>query len=328
MDTGYDPNTQPAPEITHDTQYGVKDDHRWLLSSSPLPPAGSAEMQGSAPNRHHLLPPIATLAPLPEASFNSLQSSVQYTQPSVQEVEASMIAQRAGLSEATKRYIREATADLRAIHAAKILNCLPVETRRIIREAVEQQVFQPAPHASTEVIFVRSSTVDPCDVVVPPSRPASVASVWSHVTKETNDTGYTQRYWTEFPELRVRDFVESIDQALRAPVLNEVPSRVEDPNWINEDGTVECIKNELMVELGRDVSESQTSYANFYLAAPLQLHKDNDYPCSNEGFNLSVAMVINALDSGVEDNRGDLEQAGLIPSSWFRLATATLGAIL
>ncbi|KAI9438853.1 hypothetical protein BJY52DRAFT_1195848 [Lactarius psammicola] len=72
----------------------------------------------------------------------------------------------------------------------------------------------------------------------------------------------------------------------------------------------------------------ETGYANFYLAAPLQLHKDNDYPCSNEGFNLSVAVVINALDSGVEDSQGDLEQAGLIPSSWFHLATAMLGAIL
>ncbi|KAI9436513.1 hypothetical protein BJY52DRAFT_1197032 [Lactarius psammicola] len=328
MDAGFDPNTQPAPEITHQTQYGVRDDHAWLLSSSPLPPTGSAELQGSAPNRHHVLPPIETLAPLPTASFDSLQSSIQYTQAAVQEIAAVEPRPRAGLSEATKRYIREATADLRAIRDARIPNCLPVETRHIIRDAVEQQVFQPTPRASPEVIFVRSSTADPCDVVVPPSRPASVASAWSHVTRETNDTGYTLRFRTDFPELQVRDFIESIDQALRAPVLNEVPSNVEDPNWIDEDGTVERIKSELMVELGRDVSESQTGYANFYLAAPLQLHKDNDYPCSNEGFNLSAALIINALDSGVEDNRGDLEQAGLIPSSWFRLATAVLGAIL
>ncbi|KAI9449122.1 hypothetical protein BJY52DRAFT_1227940 [Lactarius psammicola] len=272
MDTGFDPNSQPAPEITHQTQYGVRDDHRWLLSSSPLPPAG--------------------------------------------------------LSEATKRYIREATADLRVIRNAKIPNCLPVETRRIIWEAVEQQAFQPAPRASLEVIFVHSSTADPCDIVVPLSRPVSVASGWSHVTRETNNTGYTQRFRTEFPELRIQDFVESIDQALHAPVLNQVPIDVQDPSWMDEDGTVERIRNELMVELGRDVSDSQTGYANFYLSAPLQLHKDNDYPCSNEGFNLSVALVINALDSRVEDNHGDLEQAGLIPSSWFRLATATLGAIL
>ncbi|KAI9445830.1 hypothetical protein BJY52DRAFT_1193975 [Lactarius psammicola] len=328
MDAGFDPNTQPAPEIMHQTQYGVRDDHTWLLSSSPLLPAGSAELQGTAPSRHHALPPIVTLAPLPAASFDSLQSSVQYTQASVQEITVAEPQTRAGLSEVTKRYIKKAAANLRAIRATKILNCLPIETRRIIREAVEQQVFQPAPCASPEVIFVRSSTADPCDVVVPPSRPVSVASAWSHVMRETNDTGYTLRFRTEFPELRVRDFIESIDQALRAPVLNEVPSRVEDPSWIDEDGTVERIKNELMMELGRDVSESQTSYANFYLAAPLQLHKDNDYPCSNEGFNLSATLVINALDSGVEDSRGDLEQAGLIPSSWFRLATAVLGAIL
>ncbi|KAI9454343.1 hypothetical protein BJY52DRAFT_1225141 [Lactarius psammicola] len=284
MNAGYDPNMQPASEITHHTQYGVHEDYQWLLTSSPLPPAGSAEMQGTAPNRHHVLPPIATMPPLPEASFNSLQSLIP--------------------------------------------NCLPLETRCIIREAAEQQVFQPAPRASPEVIFVRSSTTDPCDVVIPPSRPALVASAWSHVTRETNTTGYTQTFWDGVPELHIRDFVESINQALRAPVLNELTTNLEDPNWDDKDGSIERIKNELMVELGRDVSELQTGYANFYLATPLQLHKDNDYPCSNEGFNLSVALIIAALDSGVEDNCGDLEQAGLIPSSWFCLSSAVLGAIL
>ncbi|KAI9454233.1 hypothetical protein BJY52DRAFT_1225206 [Lactarius psammicola] len=328
MDAGYDPNTQPAPEITHNTQYGVREDYNWLLTSSPLPPAGSAEMQGTAPNRHHQLPPIETMAPLPGSSFNSLQSTVIYTQPSVQEVTAAGSPVRAGISERTRRFIREAAANLQAIRSAKTPNVLPQETRNIIREAVESRVFQPAPRASPEVIFVRSSTADPCDVVVPPSRPASVASVWSHVTRETNDTNYTQNFRTTFPEIRIRDFVDSINDALRAPVLEELRPSIEDPNWEDEDGTVERIKNELMVELGRDVSESQTGYAHFYLGAPLQLHKDNDYPCSNEGFNLSAALVIAALDSGVEDNRGDLEQAGMVPSSWFRLSSAILGAIL
>ncbi|KAI9445736.1 hypothetical protein BJY52DRAFT_1228715 [Lactarius psammicola] len=328
MDAGFDPNTQPAPEITHETQYGVREDYNWLLTSSPLPPAGSAELQGTAPNRHHHLPPIATMAPLPGSSFNSLQSTVIYTQPSVQEVTAAGSPVRAGLSDRTKRFIREAANSLQAIRRAKTPNVLPQETRNIIREAVETRALQPAPRASPEVIFVRSSTADPCDVVVPPSRPASVASVWSHVTRETNDTGYTQAFLTTFPEIRIRDFVDSINDALRAPVLEELRPSVEDPNWVDEDGTVERIKNELMVELGRDVSESQTGYAHFYLGAPLQLHKDNDYPCSNEGFNLSVALVIAALDSGVEDNRGDLEQAGMVPSSWFRLSSAVLGAIL
>ncbi|KAI9430642.1 hypothetical protein BJY52DRAFT_1200029 [Lactarius psammicola] len=328
MDVGFDPNTQPAPEITHDTQYGVREDYNWLLTSSPLPPAGSAEQQGTAPNRHHHLPPIETMAPLPGSSFNSLQSTVRYTQPSVQEITAAGSPVRVGLSDRTKRFIREATANLQAIRAAKVPNSLPQVTKNIIREAVETRAIQPAPRASPEVIFVRSSTADPCDVVVPPSRPASVASVWSHVTRETNDTGYTTGFINTFPEIRIRDFVDSINDALRAPVLEELRPTVEDPNWEDSEGSVERIKNELMVELGRDVSESQTGYAHFYLAAPLQLHKDNDYPCSAEGFNLSVALVVAALDSGVEDNRGDLEQAGVVPSSWFRLASAMLGAIL
>ncbi|KAI9450181.1 hypothetical protein BJY52DRAFT_1192013 [Lactarius psammicola] len=268
------------------------------------------------------------MAPLPGSSFDSLQSTVRYTQPSVQEVTAAGSPVHAGLSDRTKRFIWEATANLQAIWNAKTLNVLPQETRNIIREAVEMRAFQPAPHASPEVIFVRSSTADPCDVIIPPSRPASVTSVWSHVTRETNDTGYTQNFRNTFPEIRIKDFVDSINDALQAPVLEELCPSIEDPSWGDPDGTVERIKTELMVELGRNVSESQTGYAHFYLAAPLQLHKDNDYPCSNEGFNLSAALVIAALDSGVEDNRGDLEQAGMVPSSWFQLTSAILGAIL
>ncbi|KAI9452919.1 hypothetical protein BJY52DRAFT_1418514 [Lactarius psammicola] len=326
MDAGFDPNTQV---ISQSTSLGAQEgraDYKWLLSSQDLP-SGLAEQQGSAPNRHHHLPPIETLPPLPEASFQSLQSSVQYTQDLVQEVTATGGPVQAGLSELTKHYIQEASANLKAIRAAKTPNCLPQETRRIIREMVEERVFQPAPRASPEVIFVCSSTANPCDVVVPLSRPASVASMWSHVARETNDTGYTQNFQTMFLEIHIQDFIESINDALCAPVLTELRNLLEEPGWVDEEGVVKCIKSKLMVELGRNVSESQTGYAHFYLAAPLQLHKDNDYPCLNEGFNLSAALVIAALDSGVEDNRSDLEQAGMIPSSWFRLASAIIGTI-
>ncbi|KAI9445838.1 hypothetical protein BJY52DRAFT_1193932 [Lactarius psammicola] len=327
MDAGFDPNTQPAPEITHQTQYGVRDDHAWLLSSSPLPPAGSAEMQGTAPNRHHILPPIETLAPLPEASFQSLQSSVQYTQASIEEVIPAAAPTRAGLSETTKRYIREASANLKAIRASRIPNCLPDTTRRIIQTAVVEREAQNRAPASPEVIFVRSSTADPCDVVIPASRPGSVASMWTHVTHETEDPESNEEFHTQFPELRVRDFIESITEALRAPVLTEQRIPSVDPSWDDEDNDLERIRNELMVELGRDVSDSQTGYANFYINTPLQLQRDHNFPSSSVGFNLSVGLVIAALDCGVEDQRGDLEQAGLTPSSWFRLASGVLGAL-
>ncbi|KAI9450051.1 hypothetical protein BJY52DRAFT_1227411 [Lactarius psammicola] len=326
MDAGFNPNTQVISQSTSLGQQEGRADYKWLLSSQDLP-QGSAEQQGSAPNRHHLLPPIETLPPLPEASFDSLQSSVQYTQPSIQEVTSREAPVRVGLSENTKRYIREATANLRAIRASRTPNCLPEVTRHIIREVVRERDQSGPPSASPEVIFVRSSTADPCDVVIPPSRPQSVASVWTHMTHETNLTDLPDVFQTQFPEIKIQDFVTSIQDALRAPILTELQVPSQDPGWGDDDGELERIKTELMVELGRDVSESQTGYAHYYLTAPLQVHKDNDFPATVEGFNLSVGLVLAALDCGVEDNRGDLEQAGLTPSSWFRLASATLGAI-
>ncbi|KAI9449121.1 hypothetical protein BJY52DRAFT_1192840 [Lactarius psammicola] len=289
MDAGFDPNTPPAPEITHHTQYRVRDDHHWLLSSSPMEPVGLAERQGTAPNRYHVLPPIETLAPLPKASFESLQSSVQYTQPSVVEVPAADVTVCAGLSKNMKRFIREATANLREICTANIPNRLPEEMRQIIRAAVED-----------------GSTIE----------------------TGLSRLGFTQEFRGQFPDLKIQDFIESINDALCTPVLTELRVPTGDPGWEDVEGEIECIRNELMVELGRDVSESQTGYAQYHLRSPLRLHRDSDFPASVDRFNLSVTLVLAALDCGVEDTQGDLEQAGLIPSSWFRLASAALGAIL
>ncbi|KAI9440220.1 hypothetical protein BJY52DRAFT_1195475 [Lactarius psammicola] len=327
MDAGFDPNTPPAPEITHQTQYGVRDDCRWLLSSSPMDPVGSAEQQGTAPNRHHVLPPIETLAPLPEASFDSLQSSVQYMQPSIQEVMAEGTVVRSGLSDNTKRFIREATAKLRAIHTARTPNCLPEETRQIIRDVVAGRDALAPLASSPEVIFVRSSPIEPCDVVIPPSRPESAVSMWTHVTHETEDLEAVQEIRSQFPEVHIRDFIASINDALRAPVLTDQVAPTVDPSWDDEDGDLKRIRSELMVELGRDVSDSQTGYANFFLNSPLQLHREHNFPSSAVSFNLSASLIIAALNCGVEDHRGDLEQAGVVPSSWFRLASGVLGTI-
>ncbi|KAI9451869.1 hypothetical protein BJY52DRAFT_1190683 [Lactarius psammicola] len=207
MDAGFDPNTQVISQSTSLGQQEGRANYKWLLSSQDLP-SGSAEQQGSAPNQHHHLPPIETLAPLPASSFVSLQLTVQYTQPSVQEVTATGTTVRSGLSETTKHFIWEAAANLTAICTARTPDCLPALMRQIIRDMVEER-----------------------DDPVPPS------------------------------------------------------------------------------------------------AASSEIHKDNDFPATVEGFNLSVGLVINALDCGVEDHRGDLEQAGLIPLSWFRLASAILGTI-
>ncbi|KAI9441996.1 hypothetical protein BJY52DRAFT_1194962 [Lactarius psammicola] len=278
------------------------------------------------PNHHHHLPPIETLAPLLEASFQSLQSLMQYTQPSIQEVTVEGIPVHAGLSETTKCYIREVLANLRAICAAKTLNCLPLEMRQIIRAAVEERVVQEAPSTAPEVI-IRSSTIEPCNVIVPPSRLELIASMWTHITHEMNKTGFMKEFHKQFPELRICDFIESINDALRAPVLTELRNPSQNPGWNDDDNDLEHIKNELMVELGRDVSESQTGYTHFYLTAPLQLHRDNDFPASIEGFNLLTALVIAALDCGVEDQQGNLKQAGVTPLSWFCLTSVILGAV-
>ncbi|KAI9450707.1 hypothetical protein BJY52DRAFT_1191623 [Lactarius psammicola] len=327
MDAGFDPNTRV---ISQSTSLGAQEgraDYKWLLSSQDLP-QGSVERQGSAPNRHHHLPPIETLTPLPEASMQSIESSVQYTQPSVQELTSLEVAPRTGLSENTKRFIREALANLRAIRSARTPNILPDITRQIIRETVAEWEV-PAPLAATpEVIFVRSSSLmEPCDVVILPSRPESVASQWTRVTHETNESDLTRIARNQFPELKIRDFLESINEALRAPVLTEPVRPSREVDWEDEEGSLERIRKDLMVELGWDVSESQMGYAHFYLQTPLQFHKDNDFPVTVEDLNLSTALVVAALDCGVEDHRGDLELAGVTPSSWFRLASAVLGAI-
>ncbi|KAI9442018.1 hypothetical protein BJY52DRAFT_1229254 [Lactarius psammicola] len=302
MDAGFDPNTQVVLQSTSLGAQEGRANYKWLLSSQDLPP-GSAECQGSTPNRHHHLPPIETLPPLPAASFDSLQSSVQYTQPSVQEVAAGESPVRAGLSDLTKRYIREASANLHAICATKTPNSLPQETRCIIRDAVEMQLHQLTPH---------------------PRSPQYGCMSREKLTRQAS----RKIFENSSRRSCIQDFIESINDALCAPVLTELRNPMENPGWEDTDGEIERIKSELMVELRRDVSESQTGYAHYYLTAPLQLHRDNDFPASVEGFNLSVALVIAALDSGVEENRGDLEQAGLIPSSWFHLASAILGALM
>ncbi|KAI9446979.1 hypothetical protein BJY52DRAFT_1228554 [Lactarius psammicola] len=131
---------------------------------------------------------------------------------------------------------------------------------------------------------------------------------------ETNESDLTRIVWNQFPELKIQDFLESINDTLRAPVLTESVRPSQEVDWEDEEGVLERICTELMVELGWDVSESQTGYTHFYLHRPLQFHKDNNFPATVETFNLSTAL-------------GDLEQAGVTPSSWFRLASAVLGAI-
>ncbi|KAI9441031.1 hypothetical protein BJY52DRAFT_1195329 [Lactarius psammicola] len=309
MDTGFDPNTQVVSQSTSLGAQEGRADYKWLLSSQDLPQR-SAERQGSAPNCHHHLPPIETLPPLPEASLQSIESLVQYTQPLVQEIAPPVTP----------------VTLTRAIQEPP--NILPDITRQIIRETVAEREVSAPLAATPEVIFVRSSSLmEPCDVVIPPSRPESVASHWTHVTHETNESDLTRIAWNQFPKLKIRDFLESINDTLCAPVLTEPVRPSREVDWEDEEGSLECIRKDLMVELGWDVSKSQTGYAHFYLQTPLQFHKDNDFPATVGDLNLSTTLVVAALDCGVEDHRGDLELAGVTPSSWFRLASAVLGAI-
>ncbi|KAI9449553.1 hypothetical protein BJY52DRAFT_1192481 [Lactarius psammicola] len=238
MDTGFNPNTQVISQSTSLGQQEGRADYKWLLSSQDLP-QGSAEQQGSAPNRHHLLPPIETLAPLLAASFNSLQSSVQYSQTSVQEITVAGNVVRSGLSKYTRCFIREAMANLKAIRMAKTPNCLPQETRQIIRDMVAERDAQALLALTPEVIFVHSSPIEPCNVVIPPSRPESAASLWTHVTHETEDPESVQEIRNQFPEIHIWDFIASINDALQAPVLTEQSIPNTDPSWDNEDGDLE-----------------------------------------------------------------------------------------
>ncbi|KAI9454347.1 hypothetical protein BJY52DRAFT_1188994 [Lactarius psammicola] len=264
MDAGFDPNTQVVSQsISLGAQEG-RADYKWLLSSQDLP-SGSAEQQGSALNRHHQLPPIETLPPFRRRAFNHF--NLRYNTP----------------KHPSRRSLQ------REAHFVTP-NCLLDIIRHIIRETVIERDVSATLAAAPEVIFVHSSSVEPCDVIIPPSRPEIVRD--------------------QFPELWIRDFLTSIHDALQAP-----------------EGSLERIHNNLMVELSQDVSDSQTGYAHFYLQSPLQFHKDNDFPATVEDLNLSTALVVAALDCGVEDHRGDLEQAGVTPSSWFCLTSVVLRAL-
>ncbi|KAI9449776.1 hypothetical protein BJY52DRAFT_1192324 [Lactarius psammicola] len=228
MDAGYDPNSQGtglrgAPTPEHPSQQQDAPEvvpYGWLLGSTPFLSSANPELAGRSQDGQAALPGIEVLDPLPPLSLELIVSTIVYMQPSIQELQAPQ-AQRAGLSENTRRFIREAMANLRAIRRVKVPNCLPETTRRIIRNAVAESRMALDMPPAPEVIFVRSST-EPCDVVIPPSRPDSVASVWTHVTHESLDSDANEEFRTSFPEIHIKDFVESITDALRAPVLTEM----------------------------------------------------------------------------------------------------------
>ncbi|KAI9449545.1 hypothetical protein BJY52DRAFT_1227702 [Lactarius psammicola] len=297
MDAGFDPNTPPTLEVTHQTQYGIRDDNRWLLSSSPMEP-----------------------------------SPVNYTQDLIQEITVDGApVQRSHLLKPVRWYIETITSNLKAVKCAKTPNILPVKMRQMIQEAVDcRDETGPLPPQPEVIEILDSSQPGAHGVIMPPTRPQSAASMWTHVTHESIEEGFDAEFGAFFPEPQICDFVESIDQVLWMPVLMEIqaPFNEGSGGFVEDIDGLERIKNELIMEIGWDLSSSQSGYSHFYLNAPLLLPKENTIPASAEDFNLAAGLVIATLDMGVADHTGDLEQTGLTASSWFWLTSGMLVAIL
>ncbi|KAI9449550.1 hypothetical protein BJY52DRAFT_1227707 [Lactarius psammicola] len=325
MDAGFNPNTQVILDFMSLPQSGWAD-YKWLLSSEP---PRSTERQGD-PSHHHILPPITVLSDL-LSSDPPVVSPAEFSQASIQEVtEDGAPVQGVHLSDTIKCYIKEALANLKAIWRAKTPSCLPEPTRQLIRAVVakhegETALLLPLP----EVIrILDSSQPGSHGIILPPTRPPSAASMWTHVTHESLKSGFVEEFGAFFPEPQIQDFVESIDQVLLMPVLIEpiMPSKAGGFN--DNPVALETLKVELMAEISRDLSASQARYSHFYITGPLPLPKESTLPSMAEDFNLLAGLVIAALDAGVADHQGDLEQTGLTPLSWFRLTTGLLSAIL
>ncbi|KAI9433103.1 hypothetical protein BJY52DRAFT_1198851 [Lactarius psammicola] len=332
MDAGYDPNSQPTSREVVPTPAPIPSNeythnYDWLIT-----PLTGTERQGTPQAEFHL-PPIAILddaeSTLPPSSI-PMVSSVQYTQDSVQEIANPQLQTTNKLSDTTRRYIREAAASLTAIRRAKTPNCLPETTRTLIREAIRNvQFLAPLPDVPEVITIHDSSDVSLAagsGVMVPPPRPPSAASVWTHVTHESIASQFDMGF---FPETRVRDFVKSIDDVLNVPVLVDyVLPNIGSEDFDRDRDGAEDIREELMIAIGRDLSEAQLGYRHFYLRKPIKLARDNSLSCMAEDFNYSVGTVIAALDCGVADNAGELDHTALTPSGWFKTASAVVTAAL
>ncbi|KAI9429550.1 hypothetical protein BJY52DRAFT_1232584 [Lactarius psammicola] len=332
MNAGFDPNSQPTPMEVAPTPAPLPSNkyhhnYDWLIT-----PLTGAERQGTPQAKFHL-PPIAVLdesdSSLPPSSI-PMVSSVHFTQESVQEIANPQKPTNNKLSETICAYIRAAVTSLTAVRRAKTPNCLPETTRMLIREAIGNIQF-PAPLADVPDIITIHDSSDVSQtagsgVMVPPPRPPSAASVWTHVTHESLASNFDLGF---FPETRVKDFVKSIDDVLLVPVLVDYSPPNLGPDDFDQDWDgAEDIQEELMIAISRDLSEAWLGYGHFYLQKPVKLAWDNSLPCTVEDFNYSIGVVIAALDCGVADNVGDLDHMALTPLGWFKMASVVVTAAL
>ncbi|KAI9436104.1 hypothetical protein BJY52DRAFT_1387459 [Lactarius psammicola] len=226
------------------------------------------------------------------------------------------------LAERTRQAIRDmlqaiAHQNLRGIP----LRNLSDETHRIVQEEAAKLGQGPTPVQSPVAMRSRSN---------------SVSSVHSHVSNVSVasadlDADSVFRRAQSIPILP-KDYFADLETALGIPVMFEPLdiSSMDIPEGgigYMESQKQELITqtNDLLHEIGRDVSTSALGYGHFYLSEAIRLRRGSTIPASAEDFNDSLGMVINALDIGVDE---DVEHRGLVPSSWYRASTALLAAML
>ncbi|KAI9457938.1 hypothetical protein BJY52DRAFT_1223605 [Lactarius psammicola] len=238
-------------------------------------------------------------------------------------VDGDVVQRRHQLADRTRQAIRGmlqaiAHQNLRGIP----LRNLSDETRHIVQEEAAKLGQGPAPVSSP---------------VATRSRSNSVSSIHSHVSNVSaaasadSDADSVFRRAQSIPILP-EDYFADLETALGIPVMFEPLdiSGMDIPEGgigYMESQKQELITqtNDLLQEIGRDVSTSALGYGHFYLSEAIRLRRGSTIPASAEDFNDSLGMVINALDIGVDE---DVEHRGLVPSSWYRASAAILAVMI
>ncbi|KAH9064358.1 hypothetical protein EDB87DRAFT_1680565 [Lactarius vividus] len=177
------------------------------------------------------------------------------------------------------------------------------------------------------VIFPRSASHTPRVV----SRPLSAASNWSHMSKEESETspitpnpsplnyrnaatGKTLPDTITIPPEQIGNF--KLD-------LTNTQTTMEGPKFFHDNN--EYLKDEII----REVNEATLGYGMYFLNEPkLSFRNDHDSVVNPTQFQSASLLVIQALDAGTANHPGETSTTLLNPDSWFRLASASLAAIL
>ncbi|KAI9437390.1 hypothetical protein BJY52DRAFT_1230106 [Lactarius psammicola] len=307
-------------------------------SSDPIEPFSDAAPQGMGENTDASLPPVAVLdtdSHMNSPNTNDMQyvnldippsgvptDSTQYGGGSL----VGLPPARQFMDDAFPDMALDGVVDGEPAIAHQNLRGIPLrnlsdETRHIVQE--EAAKLGQGPVAASSPVVTRS-------------RSSSVSSVHSQFTNvlvasADSDADAVFRRAQSIP-IPPEDYFADLETALKVPVMFEPLDisgmDIPDRGIGYMDGQKQELisqTNDLLHEIGHDVSTMALGYGHFYLSEAIRLRTGSTIPASADDFNDSLGMVINAIDIGVDEH---MEHWGLTPSSWYRASTAILAAML